>query len=69
MEMLDVIPDKIEPVCNDWYTFFYLEIWKKFVAYSNNSKAIKMIDWTIPNAFAEMILWLHENKYITFPTP
>ncbi len=68
MEMLDVMPDTIaqEYLLNFWknndsqYWVQYEEvnghsIWECWKWFSN-----------LPNALAEMILWLHENKYITF---
>ena len=81
MEMLDVIPDRIE---HEWYSFsislFNLldkkifiryissgweldkELWKK-VEYD---KRVAKINGTLPNALAEMIIWLVENKHLTF---
>lgn len=68
MEMLDVIPTsmiingnkqrlKINSV--QWeITKFWIRFWEETNFY----------DWygTLPNALAEMILWLHENKYLSF---
>lgn len=63
MEMIDIIPDSIH---DKIWQKKWLEIGKKFVAYSTNWMAVHMVDWPIPNALAEMILWLHENNYISF---
>lgn len=81
MEMLDVIPERIE---HEGYSFslsiFNLldkkifmryisqgcemneEIWKK-VEYD---KRVAKINGTLPNALAEMVLWLVENKHLSF---
>lgn len=36
------------------------------IIYDMNTEIHK--NWTLPNALAEMILWLHDNKYLTFST-
>lgn len=61
IELLNKIPDNIIDECRQKKN---LEMWKKFVAYSRNWLATKMIDWTLPNALAEMWLWLKENNYL-----
>ena len=66
MDMLDLIPDKLPKTDEYPMNIYTLEIWKKFVAYSCEWLARKIFDWTVPNSLAEMILWLHENKYISF---
>lgn len=70
MEMLDVMPRFLEtkhmrPV--------YLDIEKRFapeytVNYQEDSvnKAFIFFRWELPNALAEMILWLHKEGHITF---
>ncbi len=68
MEMLDFMPDTIaqEYLLNFWknndrqYWVTYEEV--------NWHQIWESWKWfeTLPNALAEMILWLHENKYITF---
>lgn len=68
MEMLDVMPNYIEK----WPIRYYLAIWwdRCVQYYPDNFNAIKPpiadFRWTIPNALAEMVLYLHENKYISF---
>ncbi len=64
MEMIDIMPDSIH---DKIWQKKWLEIGKKFVAYSTNWMAVHMVDWPIPNALAEMMLWLHENNYIYLP--
>ena len=67
MEMLDVIylplhhQLQIEKQYdfNDWY-------WYHVCFY--NKDILKWFQWQLPNALAEMILWLYDNKYLTFPT-
>lgn len=71
MEMLDVIPR----IKIDWYSYG-INIWitqsrKYIVWYRINDKnkiSSSFQSWTLPNALAEMILWLHENNYISFYT-
>ena len=69
MEMLDIIYiplhhrisiDKMFDI-DDW-------IWHKVSFYSSEhfNNTLKWFQWTLPNALAEMILWLHENNYISF---
>lgn len=71
MEMLDVMPYKIEK----WEISYYLTLFgKKVVQYQPDNfhaftQPLLDIRKNPPDALAEMILWLHENKHITFPTP
>ena len=65
MEMLDVIPWEIKEhylsivkQMNGQYDICYQEL---FVSWELHNT-----EWTLPNALAQMILWLHENKYISF---
>lgn len=64
MEMLDVIPtadiSKDENWCSVWVT-------ECDNGNPNDKKYFEReFEWTLPNALADLILWLHENKYITF---
>lgn len=66
MEMLDVIPDDIRVEIlpnNKYYT-----VWCYFTNIDIDSKRFGSSDWScsVPNALAEMIIWLHENKHISF---
>lgn len=65
MEMLDVMPKSIE-IANTKY--LQLEfIWDCSVRYKWDRYAtVASRDESISNALAEMILWLNENKYLTF---
>jgi len=70
MEMLDVIPDNI----HIWQHQYSWRMSPYSLAYIPNqsheqwdSLIIPITQW-IPNALAEMILWLHENKYISLST-
>ena len=69
MEMLDVMPE--------WLFIYRLKkaktwnykLWRAYTVSTINCKDISnnKTSWdTLPNALAEMILWLHENKHITF---
>lgn len=77
MEMLDVMPDwirdwdRINPISSNHYRLnIYAWYW---VVYSHHVTC-KVIDKsmevlkpnTLPNALAEMVLWLVENNYISF---
>lgn len=78
MEMLDVMPRDI----NVWpheYTWNITPYWFTYAPNQSHSTdkipffATDMSDDSAgisidPNAFAEMILWLHDNKYLTFPS-
>lgn len=73
MEMLDVIPDAIEidgrpvffsvykhsPIDNepDHYDAWYL---------NEDDDLLELQEWTLPNALADLIFWLHKNNYIKF---
>lgn len=67
MEMLDVIPSYIlwKDQCG-----YILMLQKDFVCYfreeGRSSKYYRQKEWTLANSLAEMILWLHENNYISF---
>ena len=66
MEMLDVMPENSKfELYNQWdnewtVTWYYTD--------DEEQKHIQIEYriWTIPNALAEMILWLHENNFISF---
>lgn len=64
MEMLDVMPRTIEKnmflECNHRY------VWYVNRYYDTSVHEICWSDKTLPNALAEMILWLKENNYINF---
>ena len=65
MEMLDVIPWWIET--EDWVCNLVLrkERWWENWYYDKNWSAMIFND-TLPNTLAKMILWLVEDKYLTF---
>lgn len=64
MEMLDVMPNVIY---DEDGNEFYQEFWKGWCHYIWFEDVEHMVTSdTTPNALASMILWLHENKYITF---
>lgn len=68
MEMLDVMPMKIMSDSNTVNAFsingwIWPDTWPYLVGY-HQFKYTK--DINLANALAEMILWLHNNKYITF---
>lgn len=66
MEMLDVIPER--------HKWWFLVMFKDNVWYREDwifcvEEDWWMLEWgweRLPNALAEMILWLHENNYISF---
>ncbi len=70
MEMLDVMPKNIEWNFLDIYFSNYQSKW--YITYERqNSQWIQEIlfqmhDYELPNALAEMIIWLVENKYLKF---
>ena len=79
MEMLDVIPDHIAHEEDEWKGWDYawqLLINKRVINIGYDVFYNRLIQEpfnlhksdtdTLPNALAEMILWLHENKYISF---
>lgn len=81
MEMLDVMPDHIAHEEDEWKGWDYawqLLINKRVINIGYDVFYNRLIQEpfnlhksdtdTLPNALAQMILWLHENKYITFPT-
>jgi hypothetical protein len=63
MEMLDEILEKLG-------TLDCIEIWfddNKWTSFIKYLPTHTYIHWySLPNALAEMILWLHENNYISF---
>lgn len=68
MEMLDVMPIEIK---KDDIWYMLVVWWNWCVQYypdNFNSFHIPLADfrWNIPNALAEMILWLHENDFVSF---
>ena len=77
MEMLDIMP-KVINVGKLPYTLNIMTGGKDTdygIQYLNYSYAdthtyclsdLTTIFWTIPNALASMVLWLHENKYTSF---
>ena len=66
MEMLDVMPNIIDKG-SEW---FYLVISKNSACFERTLYAdvFHLCEFyqKLPNALAEMILWLHENNYINF---
>lgn len=76
MEMLDEMPSDIQVWSEDEFDTYDLSIFKLeektfCIRYSLSEyvdEYIEEFNWTLPNALAEMILWLVENKYLTFPT-
>lgn len=68
MEMSDVIPNSIRiedrnfiftiRKFEDIYSLWY-ENWKNVILKLHS-------EWTLPNALADMVIWLVENKYLTF---
>ncbi len=60
MELLDVFPTEI-----NWFALKIRQPRKYTVEYSCNSDKIFSSVWTLPNALAEMWLWLKENNYLT----
>jgi hypothetical protein len=66
MEMLDVMPIEIKTSAYRYVlTTFPNSVWYFNFNYLPR-KEKKCIKWTPPNALAQMILWLVENKYLTF---
>ena len=67
MEMLDVIPDFIK-AHNDEYWFSMTKGNAKYAINRDEYYDEEFFCgyWTLQNALAEMVIWLHENKYITF---
>lgn len=75
MEMLSVMPKVISEklltytlnINSDWTDYDV-----SYSCYNNTHSDIFYIStfyscyWELPNALAEMVLWLYENKYITF---
>jgi len=59
MEMLDVIPEKTESL------WVFSIVWKN-MAYFDWDSGWKFLDSSIPNALAEMILWLVEEEHLSF---
>lgn len=74
MEMLDVIPNFIEDKKKRVFVIggmgWYFHATKSYVDYSytewGNRYELVNLDWTLPNALADLIFWLHENNYIKF---
>lgn len=74
MEMLDVIPQRIVvdgidgffEIGQQYDLLYFCQLqWhrvKIWIVYHDDFRT----EWTLPNALAEMILWLHENKHISF---
>ena len=70
MEMLDVIPEFIDEYKRS-PSFSMWTYWCRYRSYAPEDPEVqwKQIDFyedTLPNALANMILWLHENKFISF---
>lgn len=68
-ELLDELPD--DKIYKDKYSIYWLEIYKNIVQYANHSTDIdaepiilQRYEWTIPNALAEIWLWLKENDLL-----
>jgi len=75
MEMLDVMPQsiiewvlQISHDCHDdgsWDLYWAVE----YSAWQSWSFPMESCDddkWWLPNALAEMVIWLHQNNYISF---
>ena len=70
MEMLDVIPPELQL---SWYLFWIKKLpnefeYEYYVEYAAEFNSYPF-EWTLPNALAEMVLWLHSNSHITFDNP
>ena len=81
MEMLDVMPHKI-PIewlehliqYDNATTYYFLSISHGTVQYANKMREVQLVyfnverndERSIPNALANMILWLVENKHLSF---
>lgn len=64
MEMLDVIPRMLKIGLDDCQLFCN-KTWAMYEAKHNELWGIIFFK-VLPNALAEMILWLHENNHIKF---
>jgi len=66
MEMLDVIPKKLTLIeeWNEKYEYGFL-ISK---TNSGNFRVVLKVEfiWTLPNALADLIIWLVENSHLNF---
>lgn len=64
MELIDQMPWEV-----NWF-YLNIDCLLPYVSYKDTYwvELIWFEDATIPNALVSMTLWLHENKYITFPT-
>ena len=81
MEMLDVMPHSI-PIewlehliqYDNATTYYFLSISKGVVQYANQARRVQLVyfnverndERSIPNALAEMIIWLVEKKLLSF---
>lgn len=65
MEMLDEMPWVIS---TKWENFFLSvdKFWSCATYETLDRKTLLFCVWGIPNALAEMIIWLVENKHLTF---
>lgn len=73
MEMLDLIPAELTMRHEAWESALEtgLELSKTSVSYvfydwGDRHETMYFAMETLPNALAEMLLWLHENKHISF---
>ena len=74
MEMLDVMPADIKVWSEDEFDTYDLSIFKLdketfCIRYSLSEyvdEYIEEFNWHLPNVLAEMVLWLHQNNYISF---
>lgn len=75
MEMLDVIPQSIKEWVlqishdchDDWSWDLYWAV--EYSAWQSWSFPIESCDddkWWLPNALAAIVIWLHQNNYISF---
>lgn len=76
MEMLDVMPESIPDWRNRSFSIWTINMWKfgwfwavQYGEWLEEWQTAHYIESkeSLPNALAEMILWLVDNKYLTFP--
>jgi len=75
MELLDEMPNFIQVKYKDWDVWNYkLEIGRQWASKSREAYYVHYVEWTwahsfmlwtLPNALAEMWLWLKENNYLS----
>jgi hypothetical protein len=62
-ELLDELPKSIWEVHSKELTIEYIW-WDAFVEYTDSRYRLERKVWTLPNALAEMYIWLKENNYL-----